>query len=212
MDFTRLSQGEKIAGIAGIALFIIMFLSWFGAPDNAFTAAANSVGVDTTFNAWQSFDFIDVVLMVTVIAAIGLAALAMRPRWACRSPPAPSSPLGALSTVLVLYRIIDPPADASRKFGVFLGLIAAAAVAYGGWQAMQEEGASFSDDAGRVGGGGDAGTGAPPRLDPPALESSTLEPSALEPSALEPSPEHVGAPLDKQSLDDGRLRAAVARS
>ena len=32
MDFTRLSQGEKIAGIAGILLFIIMFLSWFGAP------------------------------------------------------------------------------------------------------------------------------------------------------------------------------------
>ncbi len=185
MDFTRLSQGEKIAGIAGIALFIIMFLSWFGAPDNAFTAAANSAGVDTTFNAWQSFDFIDIVLMVTVIAAVGLAVLAMS-EAEVGLPVAASAvvaALGALSTVLVLYRILDPPADASRKFGVFLGLIAAAAVAYGGWQAMQEEGTSFSDEAGRVGGGGDAGTGAPP---PPATPSNP-PPSNPPPSSPPPS-------------------------
>ena len=31
MDFTRLTQGEKIAGVSGIALILIMFIfKWFG--------------------------------------------------------------------------------------------------------------------------------------------------------------------------------------
>ena len=42
--------------------------------------------------------------------------------------------------------------DVSRKIGVFLGLIAAVGIAYGGWRAMQEEGTSFGDQADRVGG------------------------------------------------------------
>ena len=31
MDLTRLTQGEKIAGVSGIALILIMFIfKWFG--------------------------------------------------------------------------------------------------------------------------------------------------------------------------------------
>jgi hypothetical protein len=78
---------------------------------------------------------------------------------------------GALSTLLVLYRILDPPADADRKFGVFLGLILAAVLTYGGWLAMQEEGTSFQDAADRFGGGdgpGAGGTGAGPGPGAPA--------------------------------------------
>ena len=62
--------------------------------------------------------------------------------------------LGILAVVLILFRIISPPdfgapdsgvdLDVGRGIGVFLGLIAAGGVAYGGWVAMQEEGTSFS--------------------------------------------------------------------
>ena len=31
MDVGRLRRGELIAGVSGIILFIVMFLSWFGA-------------------------------------------------------------------------------------------------------------------------------------------------------------------------------------
>ena len=68
MDAGRLSRGELIAGIAGLALFIVMFFSWFGAPgvagDALDQAADLGIVVDLglTANAWQAFDFIDLVL------------------------------------------------------------------------------------------------------------------------------------------------------
>ena len=52
---------------------------------------------------------------------------------------------GGLGVLLVLFRLLDLPTpdggggvDFSRKFGIFLGLIAAAGVAYGGWRANAE--------------------------------------------------------------------------
>ena len=55
---------------------------------------------------------------------------------------------GVLALLLVLFRLIDTPgedfsgfgveADITRKFGVFLGLLAAAGITFGGWTAMNE--------------------------------------------------------------------------
>src|SRR5215217_8041658 len=70
MDVSRLRRGEQIAGIAGIALFIIMFLNWFSVDTNGV-----STPFDTGLSAWQSFSFIDIVLFITVIAALALAAM-----------------------------------------------------------------------------------------------------------------------------------------
>ena len=50
MDVNRLSQGEKIAAGSAIALFIVMFFSWFGAPDEI-EALGSAAGVDTSANA-----------------------------------------------------------------------------------------------------------------------------------------------------------------
>jgi hypothetical protein len=160
-----------IAGISGVALFIIMFFSWFGAPEAEIVTPAGGIeidlgevpGADTTANAWQSFDFIDIVLLVTIIVAVGLAVMSAAGS-SVNLPVAASAltaGLGILATLLVLYRIIDPPSDADREFGVFLGLIACAGIAVGGWMAMQEEGATFT------GGGGYTGTGRTPPPPPP---------------------------------------------
>jgi hypothetical protein len=54
--------------------------------------------------------------------------------------------LGALAVLVILYRLIDTPApgdlpdavDVSRKIGLFIGLIGAAGVAYGGWRSNVE--------------------------------------------------------------------------
>src|SRR5919109_2269085 len=136
MDINKLTQGQKIAAGSAILLFIVMFFSWFGAPDNEITNALNAAGVDTSANAWQSFDFIDLVLLLTIIVAVGAAAIVGS--GAAVNVPIPpgvlTALLGGLSTLLVLYRILDPPSDADRKFGVFLGLILAAAITYGGWR------------------------------------------------------------------------------
>ena len=155
MDTSRLGRGETIAAASAVALFLIMFIfSWFGvdASAGAFSASAGA-------NAFESFGFIDLVLMLTVIVAIVGAAMSANAQ-SVNTPVAISSitaGLGILSVLLILFRIISPPdfgigdfgdiggVEVSRKIGVFLGLIAAGGIAYGGWAAMQEEGTSFGD-------------------------------------------------------------------
>jgi quinol-cytochrome oxidoreductase complex cytochrome b subunit len=175
MDADRLRTGELIAAVSAVALFIIMFLPWFGVGGVAGEALeqAQDLGfageVDTSANAWESFDFIDLVLLVTIVVAVGLAAATMAAQTVALpvAASAITAGLGILSTLLIIYRIIDPPGDADRKFWVFLGLIAAAGIAYGGWRAMQEEGTSFGGEADRV-----RGRGEPPPPPPPQPPSS----------------------------------------
>jgi hypothetical protein len=48
---------------------------------------------------------------------------------------------GALALLLIVWRLLDPPADGlDREFGAWLGLIAAAGVTVGGYLGMQEPG------------------------------------------------------------------------
>jgi hypothetical protein len=172
MDFTRLNQGEKIAGISGVALILIMFIfKWFGLK-----AGIGGFEVEGSRNAWGSYGFTDVVLFLTALAAIGLALLAASDSDV-GLPVAASAivtGLGVLSVILIIISLISPPdfganlsgtgIDHTRKIGAWLGLIAAAALTVGGYLAMQEEGTSFGGEADRFRGGGTGtgGTGTPP--------------------------------------------------
>ncbi|MGH2951927.1 MAG: hypothetical protein ACRDKX_07790 [Solirubrobacterales bacterium] len=179
MDTSRLRTGELIAGVAAVALFIIMFLPWFGF-DVGGGEVAEDLGiavpeVSADFNAWESFDFIDLVLLLTIIVAVGLA-VATAMAQTVSLPVAASAltaGLGILSTILVLYRIINPPGEADREFWVFVGLIAAGAIAYGGWRSMQEEGTSFGAQADRLQDRTGGPSDRPPPPPPPPPPSGT---------------------------------------
>ena len=196
MDFDRVPRGALIAGISGVLLFISMFFSWFGAGTAEVVTPAGGIeidfgevpGADTTFNAWQAFDFIDLVLLAAVIVSVGL--LVMSAMGTSVNLPVAASAItagiGALATLLVLYRIIDPPGDADREFGVFLGLLACAGITVGGWLSMQEEGTSFSD----LGGGG-GGYNDPNYADPgtqPAAPAQQPPPQSAGGSQAPPPP------------------------
>ena len=184
MDLDRLSDGEKISGISAILLFIFMFFDWFtvevSGGTGAFSASASAGG-----SAWDALDWIPIFLMITILAA--LAVVALRLTDSTYEPPVPASTvvtgLGAVSVLLILYRIIITPdagsfpgisVDVSPAFGIFLGLIAAAGIAYGGYRAMQEEGASFSDLS---------GGGSPPPPPPPPSAGTPPPPPTPPPSA-----------------------------
>lgn len=180
----RLSTGEKIAGLSALLLFVFMFFDWFGVEVSGVAGFSGSFG-DVGGNAWDTLDFIPIVLVVAIIAALVMVGLRLADSVA--EPVVPMSivvaVLGAISVLLVLYRIIDPPGvgevpgveiDVTRKLGVFLGLIAAGGIAFGGYRTMQEEGATFGDTADRLGGGpsdgpgaGGSSTGGPPPPPPP---------------------------------------------
>jgi uncharacterized membrane protein YhaH (DUF805 family) len=189
MDVNRLSTGEKIAGASGILLFIFMFLDWFGVEvsGGGFSSSVPGSGG----NAWDALDFIPIILVIAVVAAVAMAVLRLTDTTL--EPIVPLSiavtVLGVLSVLLILFRIIDPPSfgsyggysvDATLKFGIFLSLIAAGGVAYGGYRTMQEEGASFGDAADRLSGGRSDGPSAGPPSPPP--------PPPPPPSATPPPP------------------------
>jgi hypothetical protein len=167
MDTSNLGRGAMIAGISGVLLFIFMFFGWYGAPDVVDEAveqaqqAAEALGVDapaveeadTTINAWESFDFTDLILLIAVLVSVGLAAMTLMGNSA--SLPVAGSALtcgiGALAFVFVLYRTLDPPAEGlEREIGLWLGLLATAGIAVGGYLGMQEEGTTFSEQGERL--------------------------------------------------------------
>ncbi len=172
MDTARLGKGELIAAVSGAVLIIVMFLGWWGAPEVTIETEFGEVstGGGGSANAWEAADFMDIIWFVTgaVALAAGVATAMSRDVTLPVAASAITAGLGLLSTVLILYRLIDPPFDATRKFGVFIGLIAAAGIAYGGYRAMQEEGTSFGEEFDRVQGDDDAPPPPPPAAPPPS--------------------------------------------
>ncbi|MFI5025979.1 MAG: hypothetical protein ACHQCI_04440 [Solirubrobacterales bacterium] len=195
MDLDRLSTGEKIASVSAILLFVFMFFNWFGVEVSGVGGFSGTISGEGG-NAWEALDFIPIVLVVTIVAALGVAALRLSD--AAYEPPVAANTvvtvLGVISVLLILYRIVDPPTfadfggvsvDATRNIGIFLGLVSAAGIAYGGYSAMREEGITFGDAADRLSGGPGAGTPPPPSPPP----SSSAPPPPPPPPSNPPPPQ-----------------------
>jgi uncharacterized membrane protein YhaH (DUF805 family) len=194
MEIDKLSTGEKVSAVSAVLLFIFMFFDWFGAKVSGVGGFSGEVP-GAHVNAWQAFGVIDIILLIAIVCALGVAVIRLTD--ADLEPPVSLNTivaaLGALAVVLVLYRIIDPPGgghafgvtvDVTRKLGVFLGLIASGGIAYGGYLAMQEEGVTFGDAADRLSGGGRAaGAGPPGDAAPPPRASSKPPPPPSGPPA-----------------------------
>jgi hypothetical protein len=172
MDVDRLSTGEKIAGVSAILLFIFMFFDWF-----TVSASNGLVSVSVGGSAWDALDVIPIILLIAIVAAVGVAVVRLTEAdfEPTISMNAVVSILGIISVLLILYRIINPPdsgfsgVSVDPAVGIFLGLVAAAGIAYGGYKAMQEEGASFGEIGDRLGGSrGGPGGGQPPSSTPPS--------------------------------------------
>ena len=176
-DTNRLSTGEMIAGISGAILLISMFLKWYSisVSGGGGILGNTSFGVGSV-NAWESFGIIDLILFLCALAAIANAVLKAMARdldlpWPTATIVAAA---GALAFLLILFRLLVDPVDVGdlpgtvdvdvgRGIGLFLGLISAAGIAYGGWRAMSES-PGVGTGAGTPAGAGSAaaGAGAPP--------------------------------------------------
>jgi hypothetical protein len=158
MDLSKLNTGEKIAGASAVLLFIVMFFDWFGLE------IAGATAPDANGSAWNVLDFIPIVLVVTILVA--LINVFLKLSDSKYEPPVSINVavtvLGGISTLLVLFRIADPPSygsvggipvDVSVAFGIVLGLMTAAGIAFGGYRAMKEEGTTFASAADKLAGG-----------------------------------------------------------
>jgi hypothetical protein len=151
----RLSNGERISSASAILLFVFMFFHWFGVKavntsNLLFAIEAGGPGK----SAWEALDYIPIVLVIAIIAALAVSAL--RFTNAVRKPSVPVNAvvaiLGFVSALLILCRIVDPPIflveqtvtlEGAAQLPIFLALAAATGITFGGCLAMWEEGVSF---------------------------------------------------------------------
>jgi hypothetical protein len=164
-DTTRARLGDLVAAGSAVLLFISLFFNWYSVSVHI-AGFSQSEG----FSGWTVLSIIDILLFIIALVAVGLAVARMAdaiPRTAAVSPGLVVLILGAIATILVLFRIIDipgggdvadiPGVDLGRSFGIFVALIASLGITAGGWIGWNEEGKPRP--GGRVGGGA---TGAPP--------------------------------------------------
>jgi hypothetical protein len=137
----RLSQGQVIAALGGIALLVAMFLPWIGISGPSLPAGLPG-GVDTSSseNIWKGSS-LDIYLLITGVVALLPALLALTDSAAEFSfLSAATLLLGTVAVILVIaFLTVDFPDGADRKIGAYVGLGAAIVIAVGGFRAMQDE-------------------------------------------------------------------------
>jgi hypothetical protein len=148
MELSRLRRGHLLAAAGGVALLVVMFLDWYsvGGADGVRAVGAT---------AWQSFGLLDVLLALLALLGIALAVISA----AQRSPALPAAmavvtcSAGGIVLVLVLYRILNQPGPndlVEVKYGAFLGFLAVAAIAAGGWDGMSDGDPAFDVSGGEL--------------------------------------------------------------
>ena len=126
-DPSTVSRATWIAAGGALVLFISVFLSWYSYAG-------------FSFDGWSH---VDSAKLVALLALIALASIAIELFAANITLPLPSSLIvigaGGLAVLLVLLKIVDPPASQlSLAYGIFVSLIAAAVTTYGGYLKMQQ--------------------------------------------------------------------------
>lgn len=156
MDTSRISFGEMVAGVAGVLLFVSLFMDWV---DSDFASASG----------WESLDVVDILLAAIALSAVGL--VLMRASGATLNLPAPPGLIvaadGAIATIIVLTLILETD---DRGMGLFLAFLTSLALAYGGYTSMRER----------------ASGAAPPRRPAPPPPASESPPSSEPPAAPGP--------------------------
>ena len=150
LDAGRVRRGELIAASGGVLLFAALFLlPCFGVREPAgrlASASAAASAVVASLDGWNSLTTTRWILLVTIAAAVTLVILTASQR----APAVPVTAslftclLGILSSLVLLYRVIDHAGLAARA-GVYVGLVGALAVGYGGYVSLRTEGSSFGD-------------------------------------------------------------------
>jgi hypothetical protein len=154
MDLSKLRRGELIAGVGGIVLLLALFIfDWYGVDVNI-TTPFGDIGGGADFGAWDGQGFTgtiaNLVILAAAVAAVGLAVLTATARTVTLpvAASALTAGLGIAAVVMVLMRMVFQPGQdefIELRFGIWLALISSAVIAYGGWEAMREEGTSFEE-------------------------------------------------------------------
>lgn len=132
MDFSKLSQNQRIAVGGGVLAIISLFLPWYGFSFGGI--GANIGAFDSGFFAWAG-------ILLAIAGAVILFLKAMEisdVKVGNLAAEQFALLLAAVGVIFVLLRWITE--TNLVKYGLFIGLVSAAAVAYGSFGAMKDAG------------------------------------------------------------------------
>jgi multisubunit Na+/H+ antiporter MnhF subunit len=144
MDLNKLTTGDRVIAVSGIVLLIVSFFDWLGAEADVGPFSVSDAG-----NAW---DF--TLPMLAVLIGIAMVVLVSLRAFGVALPDTVPWGLillimGGVAVFFVLIKLIvgpnidtggvDVDVSKTREFGIFLGLIASAGLAAGGYLRFQEE-------------------------------------------------------------------------
>ena len=208
MDLSKFKTSDWLKVGGGLAMFIAGFLTWWQPSCNGggaeCEAAIDRLGLDVnafdlTFTGLFPWLFIVAIAVLTVLSVLGIFKLPA-------SVPAPLIFLAvsALSFLLVLIRLFSDPFDSyigdqtERGIGLYLALLATAAVVAGCFLGFKESGGDINDlkDMNKLkgqfsgmGGGSSAAPPPPPfGSAPPPPPPGATPPPPPPPSATPPPP------------------------
>jgi hypothetical protein len=163
VQLNRLSAGDRLVAGGAIALFVVIFFfAWFGESIGGTLPASNFSAASSSTSGWDTFTDSRWVWLLTIVVALGFVVTSARGRRVdtALQPGAIVMLLGSLSALLILYRIVHHPVASTSfggfhasygiKLGIWLGLIAALAIAAGGYLQLREQ---DMPDTGGSGGG-----------------------------------------------------------
>jgi hypothetical protein len=135
VDLRRLRAGEWVALAGGVLLIVSLSMPWY---DNVLLGIESDDGVGSGFEALA---IIDILLVLVAAVAIALAVL----QATQTSPTLPVSfgvltvVVGAIGTLLTLFRLIDVPGAGDVSWGAWVGLVAVVGLTVGGWRSLANE-------------------------------------------------------------------------
>jgi hypothetical protein len=142
LDFSLWMHGEYYGFIGSAVLFLSMFLPWYGTSSNP-NAEIN--GARGTFNAFQTFKILDILLVAACTAPFILAWIIARGHALGWRPGEVTMIVGMTAFVLILLNGIvlgkpgDPDSEISLKIGWFIGLLGSAGICAAGVLRQSEQ-------------------------------------------------------------------------
>jgi hypothetical protein len=131
MDTSRVSKGQTIAAVGGLVLIISLFLDW----TSGFTIS--TVGISTGgVSAWNAFSGMDILMALVGVAAIAIAVATMMGAM-IEAPMKLDRVVALLGVGTIGWALGWDLEDPNAGLGAWLGLLAAIAIAYGGFEAAR---------------------------------------------------------------------------
>ena len=128
MHLRRLRAGEWFAGVGGIALIVSLLLPWY-----------EGTGPVTGYEALTVVD-----ILLTLLALLALALPVLQATQDVPNKPVGAAILtvvfGAIGTLIVVFRLIDAPADGLEvRAGAWLGFAATVLITVAAWRSLAAE-------------------------------------------------------------------------